>query len=143
MYIDRKTFIGGMIASIATQLFGWNKSEFDDIRVDRYYVLIGNNRVPEGWPGSDTGKYLIEDLKYEANFRPIEEVIDEIASRNFMFKVTEYCSLDENLVKYNDIHLTKDWLTEFYRRHKDEDPNKWEEKNIHKYWGEIEDENQN
>ena len=78
MNINRKTFIGGLVAGIATQLFGCNKSEFDDIRVDRYYVLIGKNRVPEGCPGCDAGKYLIEDLKYEANFRPIEEVIDEV-----------------------------------------------------------------
>lgn len=126
MNINRKTFIGGLVAGIATQLFGCNKSEFDDIRVDRYYVLIGNNRVPEGRPGSDAGKYLIEDLKYEANFRPIEEVIDELASRKFHYEVSSYI-FDKECVKYDDIHLTKEWITEFYRRHKDEDPNKWEE----------------
>ena len=124
MNINRKTFIGGMIAGIATQLFGCNKFEFDDIRVDRYYVLIGNNRVPEGCPGSDVGKYLIEDLKYESNFRPIEEVIDELAARKFHYEVSSYI-FDKEYVEYDDIHLTKEWLTEFYNRHKDEDIDSW------------------
>lgn len=122
--ISRKTFIGGFVAGIATSLFG-QKSKFEDIYVDRYYILKSDNTVSTGYPGSDIGEYLIKSLKYEANFKDINEVIDGLATRKFRCEVTSYI-FDKNRTEYNDIYFTKEWLTEFYNRHKDEDASIWD-----------------
>lgn len=125
MNIDRKTFIGGLIAGIVTPLFGKNP-KFEDITIDNYYVLTSEDSISYGSPGADAGELLIKTLKYEANFRDINDVIDELASRKFRYEVTSYI-FDENYTRYNDIYLTKEWLTEFYLRHKDEDEGVWRE----------------
>lgn len=70
-------------------------------------------------------EYLIKSLKYEANFKDISEVIDELVSRKFRCEVTSYI-FDENRTVYNSIYFTKEWLTEFYNRHKDEDDSIWD-----------------
>lgn len=125
MNINRKTFIGGLVAGISSIGFDAKAYQFEDIQIDHYYILSGKDTISVGFIGSDIGKYLIQTLKYEANFRPIEEVIDELVSREFKFKVTAYIFY-KGYLRYDDIHLTKEWLTEFYNRHKDEDESIWD-----------------
>ena len=50
MNITRRDFISSLTACGATAAFGLSKTEkqFEDIRVDRYYVL-------QGWEYKDTG----------------------------------------------------------------------------------------
>lgn len=124
----RRKFIFGAVATTAIAPFaGAADDTFEDIRVDRYYDLHGGQYGDTGGygqPGYMQGPELIEGLKYWEHCRELEDKLDYIEKKGFYFTPTQYFGADWR--KFDRIYLTKDWMMEFYRRHKDEPLESWE-----------------
>lgn len=56
MNINRKTFIGGLVAGIASIGFDAKAYQFEDIQIDRYYILKSDDTVSTGYPGRYIGR---------------------------------------------------------------------------------------
>lgn len=137
MDITRRDFIFGAIATVAVApLDGFashtiGKSPiddaFEDIGVDRYYILQGGQYGDTGgWgqPGYKEGPEIITQMKYWEHRRELEDKLDYIEKHGFYLTPTQYFGASSR--KFNRIYLTKDWMMEFYRRHKDEPLESWE-----------------
>ena len=127
MDMTRRNFMGSLVATMAIPAIGKNDDWFEDIRVDRYYVLQGGPYGDTGgWgqPGYKQGPEIITQMKYWEHCRELEDKLDCIEKRGFYFTPSQYFGADFR--KFNRIYLTKDWMMEFYSRHKDEPLESWE-----------------
>lgn len=128
----RRNFIGAIAAIGALPLMGKSAKQddwFEDIRVDRYYVLQGGQYGDTGGygcPGYELGAELIKDMKYWKQGRYLEYNIEYIEERGFYLTPSSY--FEKPWRQYDRIYLTKRWLTEFYNRHKDEPLEIWRNK---------------
>lgn len=125
----RRNFIGVIAAIGALPLIGKSAKQddwFEDIRVDRYYVLQGGQYGDTGgWgcPGYELGAELIENMKYWEQCRYLEPTIESVEERGFYLSPSTY--FEKPWRQYDRIYLTKRWLTEFYNRHKEEPLENW------------------
>ena len=128
MNTTRREFIFGAVATTSIAPFSGIAGEvFEDIRVDRYYELQGGPYGDTGgWgqPGYMQGPEIIKQMQYWEHCRELEDKLDCIEKRGFYFTPTQYFGADWR--KFDRIYLTKDWMMEFYRRHKDEPLENWE-----------------
>ena len=133
MDTTRRGFIGSIAAIGALPLIGKSVEQddrFQDIRVDRYYVVKGGSYGSTGGSGSPgymLGSKLIENMDYWKYCRQFEDNIEEVERRGFYFEAYQYFGQND-AKRYNDIKLTRDWMLEFYNRHKNEIKEDWEEK---------------
>ena len=126
----RKNFIGALGAALALPVIGLEKKKdkdwFQDIRVDWYYVLQGGEyKDTGGWgcPGSQMGCELIDSFRYYNYCKELEDKAEIIEKKGYYLSPTHYFGKD---CKYDKIPLTKKWIMEFYRRHKDDGPDVWQ-----------------
>ena len=128
----RRSFIGAIAAIGALPLMGKSEKQddwFEDIRIDRYYVLQGwEYGETGGWgcPGYELGAELIKNMKCWEHCRYLEDNIESVEKRGFYLTPSSY--LEDPWRQYDRIYLTKRWLTEFYNRHKDEPVENWEKR---------------
>ena len=128
MDMTRKGFIGALAGAIAVPVIGATKKkdEFQDIRVDWYYVFQGGEyKDTGGWgcPGSSMGCELIDSFRYYNYCRELEDKAELIEKRGYYLSPSHYFGKN---CKYDKIPLTKKWIMEFYRRHKDDGPDVWQ-----------------
>lgn len=126
MDITRRGFIGSIAAGVAASAVGIPRKEFEDIRVDWYYVLQGGEyKDTGGWgcPGSSMGCELIDTFRYYDYCRELEDKAEIIEKKGYYLSPTHYFGKD---CKYPKIPLTKKWIMEFYRRHKDDGQDVWQ-----------------
>ena len=131
MKTTRKNFIGTLGAALALPVIGLenrkNEDWFEDIRVDRYYVLQGGqygDTGGSGCPGYMLGQELIENMDYWKHCRYFEHNIEDIERRGLYLTPSQYFGAPYR--KFNKIYLTNDWMMEFYNRHKNEVKYDWE-----------------
>lgn len=128
MNTTRREFIFGAVATTSIAPFAGIAGEvFEDIRVDRYYDLQGGHYGDTGGcgqPGYMEGPELVRSMEFWDHCRELEDKLDCIEKRGFYFTPTQYFGADWR--KFDRIYLTKDWMMEFYRRHKDEPLENWE-----------------
>ena len=133
MNITRRDFIGSLVATMSIPTIGQTvddqfpaDDQFEDIRADRYYTLQGGQYGDTGGygcPGYELGAELIENMKYWEQCRYLEDTIESVEERGFYLIPSTY--FEKPWRSYNRIYLTKDWMMEFYRRHKDETFDMW------------------
>ena len=128
MDMTRKGFIGALAGAIAVPVIGATKKkdEFQDIRVDWYYVFQGGEyKDTGGWgcPGSEMGCELIDSFRYYNYCRELEDKAELIEKRGYYLSPSHYFGKN---CKYDKIPLTKKWIMEFYKRHKDDGPDVWQ-----------------
>lgn len=125
----RRNFIGAIAAIGALPLIGRSAEQddwFEDIRIDRYYVLQGGHYGDtggSGCPGYELGAELIENMKYWEQCRYLEDNIESVERRGFYLTPSTY--FETPWREFNRIYLTKRWMMEFYNRHKDEPFENW------------------
>lgn len=125
----RRNFIGAIAAIGALPLIGKSaeqKDWFEDIQVDRYYVLQGGpygDTGGSGCPGYELGAEFIEIMKYSEHCRCLEDIIESVEERGFYLTPSTY--FEKPWRQYDRIYLTKRWMMEFYNRHKDEPFENW------------------
>lgn len=127
--MTRRDFIGSIAAFGTLPLIGkfaeyddW----FEDICIDRYYVLQGGHYGDTGGygcPGYELGAELIKNMKYWEQCRYLEHNIENVEECSFYLTPTQYFGASWR--KFNRIYLTKDWMLEFFRRHRDEPLESW------------------
>ena len=128
----RRNFIGAIAAIGALPLIGRSSKQddwFEDVRIDRYYVLQGwEYGDTGGWgcPGYELGAELIKNMKCWEHCRYLEDNIESVEKRGFYLTPSSY--LEDPWRQYDRIYLTKRWMTEFYNRHKDEPLENWEKR---------------
>jgi hypothetical protein len=126
----RRNFIGAIAAIGALPLIGKSAKQddwFEDIRVDRYYVLQGGQYGDTGGcgcPGYELGAALITDMKYWKQSCYLEYNIEYIEKRGYYLTPSTY--FEKPWRRFDRIYLTKRWMMEFYNRHKNEVKNDWE-----------------
>ena len=130
MDTTRREFIFGAIATTAIVPFtGLADEVFEDIRVDRYYVLQGGQYGDTGGygqPGYMQGPELIIQMRYWEQRREFEDKLDHIEKHGFYLTPSSY--LEDPWRQYDRIYLTKRWMMEFYNRHKDEPLENWKKR---------------
>lgn len=123
----RREFIFGAAATTAIVPFAGIADEaFEDIRVDRYYELQGGQYGDTGgWgqPGYMEGPELIRTMEYWEHCRELEDKLDIVERKGFYLTPSSY--FGEPHRSYDKIPLTKEWMMEFYRRHKGETWEMW------------------
>ena len=128
----RRNFIGAIAAIGALPLIGKSAKQddwFEDIRIDRYYVLQGGQYGDTGGcgcPGYELGAELIENMKYWEQCRCLEDNIEKGEKRGYYLTPSTYFEIPWR--QFDRIYLTKRWMTEFYNRHKDEPLEIWRNK---------------
>lgn len=127
--ITRRGFIGSIAAFGALPLIGKGKDWFEDIRVDRYYVLQGGQYGDTGGygqPGYMQGPEFLNAMRYWEYCRELEDKLDIVEKRGFYLTPSSY--LEDPWREYDKIYLTKRWMLDFYNRHKDEPVENWKKR---------------
>lgn len=130
MDMTRRNFVGSLVATMAIPAIGKKDDWFEDIQVDRYYVLKGGpygSTGGVGMPGVAQGPELIEMMDWEIYNRNIDCWLNSVCGSGFYFEAYQYFGPND-AKRYNDIKLTRDWMLEFYNRHKNETKEDWEKK---------------
>lgn len=134
MDMTRRNFVGAIAATLAIPSIGFalpkNENDwFEDLKVDRYYTLQGGPyKDTGGWgcPYPGMGSELLEDMKYWEHCRELEDKLKKVEDLGFYLSQSQY--FGKPYRKYEKIPLTKRWMMEFYRRHKDDKPGDWQKR---------------
>lgn len=130
MNTTRRSFIGAIAAVGALPLIGKSAEQdvwFQDIRVDWYYVLQGGEyKDTGGWgcPGHSMALELITSFNVYDQQRLLEDNAETIEKKGYYLSPTHY--FGKPYCEYDKMPLTKKWIMEFYRRHKDDTPDEWQ-----------------
>ena len=134
MKTTRRNFIGTLAGVIAVPTFGLatkkKKDEFQDIRVDRYYVLKGGQYKDTGGigcPGVSLGSGIVEDMDWQLYCRSLDRWIEHVEKSGYYLEVSGYFGPD-NAKQFGKIQLKRDWLMKFYNLHRNETKEDWEKK---------------
>lgn len=131
----RRGFIGSLTAALAVPSVGLAlptaKSDdwFEDIRVDRYYVLQGGQYGDTGGygqPGYSMAPELLRYMEYWEHCRELEDKLDDIERNGYYLTPSSY--LEKPHRRYDKMPLTKKWMMEFYIRHKDDKHEDWQKR---------------
>lgn len=135
MDMTRRSFVGAVAATLAIPSIGIAESNdwFEDLRVDRYYTLQGGHyKDTGGWgcPYPAMGNEIVKSMEFWEHCRELEDKLDEVESRGFYLSQSQYFgkSYREYEKIPEKIPLTKRWMTEFYRRHRDDKPEDWKKR---------------
>lgn len=134
MKTTRRNFIGTLAGVIAVPAIGSatkkKKDEFQDIRVDRYYILKGGQYKETGGigcPGVSIGSELKEEMDWQKYCNMLDRWIGNIEDKGFYLEVSGYFGPD-NAKQFGKIQLKRDWLMKFYNLHRNETKEDWERK---------------
>lgn len=131
MKTTRRNFIGTLAGVIALPAIGAiKKDEFQDIRVDRYYILRGGQYKETGGigcPGVSIGSELKEEMDWQKYCKMLDRWMDNIEDKGFYLEVSGYFGPD-NAKQFGKIQLKRDWLMKFYNLHRNETKEDWERK---------------
>lgn len=133
MNTTRKEFIAALTATGISTVFGVDKKkkdEFQDIRVDRYYVLHGGQYGSTGgigWPGVSEGSEMIEVMNWHVYCRDLDDWISHVEKNGYYLEVVGYFGPND-AKSFGKIQLKRDWLMKFYELHKNETKQDWEDK---------------
>ena len=133
MNTTRKEFIAALTAAGISTVFGVDKKkkeEFQDIRVDRYYVLKGGQYKDTGGvgaPGDDWGSELKEFMDWQVYCRDLDRWIKHVEKSGYYLEVSGYFGPDD-AKPFEKIYLKRGWLMKFYNLHKNETRQDWENK---------------
>lgn len=129
----RRNFIGA-IASVAAcggatvLTSAIRDGRFEDIRVDRYYVLRGGRYGDTGgWgmPGYLQGPELVDSMAYWEYCRDLDDRLSRIERDGYYLVPSQYFGAPWK--EFDSIPLTERWMREFYRRHRTHTRETWEE----------------
>ena len=134
MDMTRRDFIGTFTSAIAIPLTGFaipmnkrvDEDWFEDIRIDRYYMLQGGQYGDTGGygnPGYMWGPIFTEFLKNLEHCHELEDKLAQMEQNGYYFTPQTY--LGDKWRRYDKMPITKDWAMEFYKRHKDETFDMW------------------
>lgn len=135
MDTTRRDFIGAFTSTIAIPLTGFaipmnrrvDEDWFEDIRIDRYYMLQGGQYGDTGGYGNPGYVWGPEFTEYLRNFEychKLEDKLTQIEQNGYYFTPQTY--LGDKWRRYDKMPITKDWAMEFYKRHKYETSDMWE-----------------
>ena len=132
MKTTRRNFIGTFAGVIAVPAIGsaTKKDEFQDIRVDRYYILKGGQYKETGGigcPGVELGIGTVKEMDLQKCCNMLDRWIDNVEDKGFYLEVSGYFGPD-NAKQFGKIQLKRDWLMKFYNLHKNETKEDWERK---------------
>jgi len=133
MKTTRRNFIGTLAGVIAVPAIGSEikkEEEFQDIRVDRYYILKGGQYKDTGGigcPGVELGIGTVKEMDLQKCCNMLDRWIDNVEDKGFYLEVSGYFGLD-NAKQFGRIHLNREWLMKFYNLHKNETKEDWERK---------------
>ena len=133
--MTRRNFIGSLFSAVPLSIVGdslsWknvtDENRFEDLMVDRYYVLQGGQyKDTGGWgaPYYEMGAELTETFKYWDYCNILDDHFEKIEERGFYLSQSQYFG-GKPFCFYEKIPLTKKWLMEFYRRHKNDATADW------------------
>jgi len=129
----RRNFIGTLAGVIAVPVIGSaikKEEEFQDIRVDRYYILRGGQYGDTGGigcPGFELGIGTVKEMAWQKYCNMLDRWMDNIEDKGFYFEVVGYFGPDD-AKPFGRIRLNRDWLMKFYNLHKNETKEDWEKK---------------
>jgi len=129
MNMTRRDFVASLGAAMAVPMSIKADDWFIDIGVDKYYVLQGGQYGDTGGvgqPGYAEGPELVEYLHHLEHCRELEDSLEIIEKNGYYFTPSSY--LTKPWREYDRIYLTKRWMLEFYRRHKNDTPDMWRSK---------------
>jgi hypothetical protein len=124
----RRNFIGTLAGMAATPVIGRTimpTDDFQDIRVDRYYVLQGGKYGDTGGigkPGYMWGQELVDEMAWHNQCLGFEDFAENVEKHGYYFSQSQYFG---KFREYEKLRLTKDWIFEFYKRHKDDTFDMW------------------
>lgn len=134
MDMTRRNFVGALVATLAIPTIGvvaFPKEKkgdwFQDLVVDRYYVYQGGEyKDTGGWgcPYPGMMDELMGFFKHHDHCRDLEDMAEKMEKRGYYLSQSQY--FGKPYCKYDKIPLTKKWVMEFYRRHKDETSEDWQ-----------------
>ena len=131
MKTTRRNFIGTLAGVIAAPAIGAiKKDEFQDIRVDRYYILKGGQYKDTGGigcPGVELGIGTVKEMDLQKCHNMLDRWIDNVEDKCFYLEVSGYFG-PENAKQFGRIHLNREWLMKFYNLHRNETKEDWERK---------------
>ena len=131
MKTTRRNFIGTLAGVIAAPAIGAiKKDEFQDIRVDRYYILKGGQYKDTGGigcPGVELGIGTVKEMDLQKCHNMLDRWIDNVEDKGFYLEVSGYFG-PENAKQFGRIHLNREWLMKFYNLHRNETKEDWERK---------------
>ncbi len=136
----RREFIFGAVAVAAIVPFAGGTSDvaeqpitdevFEDIRVDRYYILKGGQYGDTGGigcPGFELGIGTVKEMAWQKYCNMLDRWMDNIEDKGFYLEVVGYFGPDD-AKPFGRIRLNRDWLMKFYNLHKNETKEDWERK---------------
>lgn len=133
MKTTRRNFIGTLAGVIAMPAIGSatkKEDEFQDIRVDRYYILRGGQYKETGGigcPGVELGIGTVKEMDLQKRCNMLDRWIDNVEDKGFYLEVSGYFGPD-NAKQFGKIHLNREWLMKFYNLHRNETKEDWERK---------------
>ena len=130
MDITRRNFVGSLVATMAIPAIGKNDDWFEDIRVDRYYILRGGQYKDTGGigcPGVELGIGTVKEMDWQKYCNMLDRWIDNIEDKGFYLEVLGYFGSDD-AKPFGKIYMKRDWLMKFYSIHKNETKEDWEKK---------------
>ena len=133
MKTTRRNFIGTLAGVITVPAIGSvtkKNDEFQDIRIDRYYILRGGQYKDTGGigaPGVSKGSELKEDMDWHVYCRDIDDWIEHLEKSGYYLEVIGYFGPND-AKPFGKIYLKRDWLMKFYSIHKNETKEDWERK---------------
>ena len=132
MKTTRRNFIGTLAGVISVPAIGsvTKKDEFQDIRVDRYYILRGGKYKDTGGigsPGVALGIGTVKEMDLQKYCNMLDRWIDNVEDKGFYLEVSGYFGPDD-AKSFGKIHLNREWLMKFYNLHKNETKEDWERK---------------
>jgi len=129
MDINRRGFIGAMMASAAALAVGpAAEEEFQDLRMDRYYIwrlAKPGHGVIGGWEsGQDLRNSIVRFLDRDWPDDSLDSALGDL--EDMVLKFEQYADESSCRKAYcggvpeseREIRATKEWMLELYRRHK-------------------------
>lgn len=133
MKTTRRNFIRTLAGVVAVPAIGSaakKKDEFQDIRVDRYYILRGGQYKDTGGIGClgvELGTGIVEEMDWQKYCNMLDRWIENIEDKGFYLEVIGYFGPND-AKHFGKIQLKRDWLLKFYSLHKNETKEDWEQK---------------
>lgn len=138
MNMTRRDFIGSLFSIASFSLIGFlvpkknaveKEDWFEDLIVDRYYMVQGGPyKDTGGWgcPYDSMGNELVQIFRYFEQCNELEDKFEKIEENGFYLSPSQY--FGKPYCRYEKIPMTKKWLMEFYRRHKNDTAADWQKR---------------
>ena len=85
-------------------------------------------------PGYSWASELLASMRHWDHCRELDSNLELVEDRGFYFTPSQYFGGTHR--QYDRIYLTKEWMMEFYHKHKDDTAEMWERR-YHKYLDDV------